>query len=151
MAIHLLRAGRIPWHTSSPDSTLVSFQVGWFQAEDGSVNVMNVPDGAETWFPANHHQQDKATYRLAISVPGEWYVVGPGSLASMSQEGGRTRYVYETNRPTTTTSAVLHIDKYEIVEMAPVDGVKPRVFYRKRPVMISSRSSPSARGATSSF
>ena len=122
---------RVEYHgTPVPsDSTLVSFQVGWFQAEDGSVNVMNVPDGAETWFPANDHPQDKATYRLAISVPGEWYVVGPGSLASVSQEGGRTRYVYEMNRPMTTTSAVLHIDKYEIVEMAPVDGVVPRVFY----------------------
>lgn len=90
---------------------------------------MNVPDGAETWFPSNDHPRDKATYRLAISVPGEWYVLGPGSLASASEEGERIRYVYEMDRTMTTTSAVLHIDSCEIAEMSSVDGVALRVFY----------------------
>jgi len=122
---------RVEYHGSPvpSDSTLVSFKVGWFQAEDGSVNVMNVPDGAETWFPANDHPRDKATYRLEISVPSDWHVLGPGSLTTSSEEGGSTRYVYDMDRPMTTTSAVFHIDKYEIAEMAPVDGVVPKVYY----------------------
>jgi aminopeptidase N len=122
---------RITYHGTpgSWSSSLVAFQVGWFRAEDGSVNVMNFPDGAETWFPSNDHPLDKATYRFEIAVPGEWFVLGPGSLVASLEDGGLTTYIYEMDAPMATTSAALQIDTYEIVSMPPVDGVEPRVYF----------------------
>jgi aminopeptidase N len=122
---------RITYHGApgSWSSSLVAFQVGWFRAEDGSVNVMNFPDGAETWFPSNDHPLDKATYRFEITVPEEWFVLGPGSLVASLEDGGLITYIYEMAAPMATTSAALHIDTYETVTMPPVGGVEPRAYF----------------------
>ena len=110
-------------------SQFVPWEVGWLQAEDGSVNVMNYPDGAETWFPVNDHQRDKATYDLEITVPSGWYVVGPGTLAASAEDGGRTRFVYTMVQPMASTSAGFHIDKYEIVTLSQPGGVEAKLYF----------------------
>lgn len=92
-------------------SQFVPWDAGWLQAEDGSVNVMNYPDGAGTWFPVNDHQWDKATYDFEIFVPSDLSVLAPGSLVAKSEEGGRTRFAYAMDRPMASPSAVFHMDE----------------------------------------
>jgi aminopeptidase N len=109
-------------------SQFVPWGAGWLQAEDGSVNVMDYPDGAETWFPVNDHQRDKATYDLGITVPSGWYVVGPGTLAASVEDEGSTRFVYTMGQPMASTSAGFHIDKYEIVALSQPGDVEAKLY-----------------------
>lgn len=122
---------RIIYHgTPEPvNSFLVPFDTGWFHTEQGTVNVMNVPDGAQSWFPANDHQSDKATFRLEVTVPAPWLVVAPGPLRETAEQDGRTRYVYEMNTPMSTQSAVLHIDNYQVERMLAANGVPLAIYY----------------------
>ena len=110
------------------ESQFVPFGVGWYQASDGSVNVMNYPDGAETWFPVNDHQRDKATYDFEVSVPIEWSVLAPGSLVAKSEQAGQSRFSYAMDQPMASTSAVLHIDRYEIVSLSPPGGLEAKLY-----------------------
>jgi aminopeptidase N len=109
-------------------SQFVPWEVGWLQAEEGSVNVMNYPDGAETWFPVNDHQRDKATYDLEITAPSGWYVVGPGTLAASVEDEGWTRFVYTMVHPLASTSAGFHIDQYEIVALSQPGDAEAKLY-----------------------
>lgn len=122
---------RITYH-GTPDpvgSFLVPFDTGWFHTKQGTVNVMNIPDGAESWFPANDHQSDKATFRFEVTVPAPWLVVAPGSLLESAEQDGRKRYIYEMNTPMSTQSAVLHIDNYQVETMSAANGVPLAIYF----------------------
>ena len=58
-------------YRGSPEPVFVGtdlFELGW--TTDGrDVFVASEPAGAATWFPANDHPTDKATFRFEITVP----------------------------------------------------------------------------------
>lgn len=56
---------------------------GWIATDDGVV-VAGQPHGAATWFPANDHPIDKASFTFHVSVPDRLQVVANGSLQSMA-------------------------------------------------------------------
>src|SRR5690606_38704193 len=65
--------------------------VGWITFEGGSF-VVGEPDGARTWFPANDHPSDKATFRFAVTVPAGVEVAATGVLVEqVPGEGPTTR------------------------------------------------------------
>ena len=41
---------------------------GWLRTTDGGF-ALGQPESASTWFPVNDHPRDKATYKLAMTVP----------------------------------------------------------------------------------
>lgn len=62
--------------------------IGWVAAKAGGVYVASEPVGAPSWFPTNDHPTDKARYRLAITVPDSYQVIGTG-VATGPEPGTR--------------------------------------------------------------
>ena len=102
--------------------------VGWFHSSNGAINVISEPNGAASWFPANDHPRDKATYTFDITVPHPWVVAAPGILRKMVDSPYQTQYVWEMDKPMASYLASINIDKY-ILETAPgPDGVTLRSY-----------------------
>lgn len=55
----------------------VPFGGGW-QQEGDTVYVIDEPDGAQSWFPANDHPRDAATFTITLSVPPGYDTVTSG-------------------------------------------------------------------------
>ena len=77
--------------TTTPGLPGVS--VGWIPGSWGAV-VMSQPDGASTWFPANDHPLDKATFRFRITVPSGYDVLANGVGGPVRSSGDRTTYAF---------------------------------------------------------
>lgn len=72
------------------------FGVGW-QTDGRDAYVVSEPAGAATWFPANDHPTDKATFRFEITVPEDLEVIANGLRVSTEADGDRATWVYETS------------------------------------------------------
>ena len=77
----------VPQTVVDPDE---SFE-GWVKTSDGAF-VVNEPQGAPGWFPANDDPNDKATYDFAITVPQGKVAIGNGRLLSSVTQGGKTTW-----------------------------------------------------------
>jgi aminopeptidase N len=104
-------------------------EAGWFHARSGAVNVIAEPDGASTWFPVNDHPLDKATYRFEVSVPEPWVVAATGILLATERERGRTRTVWEMDRPMASYLAAIQIDHYLVEQSEGPNGVVIRNYF----------------------
>jgi aminopeptidase N len=88
---------------------------GWFNVSE--------PDGATSWFPANDHPQDKATYTLNFTVnPGE-QVVTSGTRVFEEEDLDRFTVVYEMNAPIAPYLVALGIGEFDIIEHGNIGGV----------------------------
>lgn len=88
-------------------------EIGWLQ-RNGGILVVSQPVGAATWFPANDHPQDKATYTIRITVPRPYVAASNGLLAEVIEtETGRT-YVWEVINPMASYLATVAIDQFEV-------------------------------------
>lgn len=91
--------------------------VGWEELTDG-VLAANQPSGAPSWFPCNDLPAHKAPFRIAVTVPSGYRVVANGRLASRMPRAGRTTWAYEQPEPMAPYLAVIHVGRYELVELA---------------------------------
>ncbi|MER6750712.1 M1 family metallopeptidase [Streptomyces fungicidicus] len=114
-----VRYSGVPVTVTDPDGT----EGGWLRTADGAV-ALGQPRGSMTWFPGNHHPSDKATYRLAVTVPEGLRAVSHGEPAGEETEGGRTTYRWRTNEPTASHAATLAIGRYD-VDRATTGGGLP--------------------------
>lgn len=119
--------------TPEPDpTTSFVFTAGWI-ADGDDVYVASEPSGAATWFPGNDHPSDKATYRIAVTVPDHLVAVanglGVGPPEGEPVDGGRRRFVYEMNDPMATYLAAVHIGDLEISESEAPNGIPLRDVY----------------------
>lgn len=105
-------------------SYVLGIPVGWHHSEDGSINVINWPDGAGSWFPGNHHQSDLSTFRLDVSVPEPWVVVAPGEESIIHDVDSGNRHVFEVDVPMASVSAVIYVDDYDVIKTIGSDGVQ---------------------------
>jgi aminopeptidase N len=87
----------VPETVVDPDE---SFE-GWVKNSDGAF-VVNEPQGAPGWFPANDDPNDKATYDFAITVPEGKVALGNGRLVSALTEDGRTTWRWSEDSPMAT-------------------------------------------------
>jgi len=115
-------------HPVKTDSMPSPYQVGWSRGTSKAINVLSEPDGASTWFPANDHPLDKALYRFEITVPRPWVVAASGNLIETTQEGDKTRYVWEMDKPMASYLASVDIDHYRVEESAGPAGVRIRNY-----------------------
>ncbi len=76
------------------------------------------PNGAPSWFPANDHPSEKASYRIAVSTDSPYRVVANGQLVSRTAGASTTRWVYEQREPMATYLASVQIGQYELVDLA---------------------------------
>jgi aminopeptidase N len=84
----------VPQTVVDPDD---SFE-GWVKNSDGAF-VVNEPQGAPGWFPANDDPNDKATYDFAIRVPEGKVAIGNGVLRSSVTRRGKTTWRWREDSP----------------------------------------------------
>ncbi|MEU7858888.1 M1 family metallopeptidase [Nonomuraea sp. NPDC049141] len=87
---------------------------GFIPTPDGAF-VACEPDGAKTWYPANDHPADKASYDFTITVPE-----GVTALANGEQVGepttadGKTTFRWREKHPMVSYLATATIGKFEL-------------------------------------
>lgn len=86
---------------------------GWVTTSDGAV-VANEPDGASTWFPANDHPTDKATYRFSVRVPRGTTAVANGLLESRRSTRGHTTWVWDATDPMASYLATATVGDFDL-------------------------------------
>jgi aminopeptidase N len=96
---------------------------GWQYTDDGAF-VGDEPNAAHTWFPANDHPSDKATFTFAINVPSTKAVVANGDLVSRESSGGHTTYVWNETSPMATYLATINIGKWRFVDGRTAGGIR---------------------------
>jgi aminopeptidase N len=71
---------------------------GWIPTDDGAF-VVNEPQGAPTWFPANDSLKDFATFDFEVTVPAGRVVMSNGTLVSKTDGGGKTTWHWSESKP----------------------------------------------------
>jgi len=110
-------------------STPIDIEMGWSHSATGAINVWGEPNAASSWFPNNNHPRDKATYRFEITVPKPWVVAASGSLKATQENGDKTTFTWEMNKPMATYLASINIDKYELFTQGGPHGIGIRDYY----------------------
>jgi aminopeptidase N len=111
--------------------------VGWNRYIDDGIFSFNVPSGAQTWFPANDHPRDKATYRFHITVPKPYVAAANGLLQATNDHGAMTTYHWETTNPVASYLVTVNIAD-QVVETEhgpnglPIRNYFPRDFPPER-------------------
>ncbi len=92
--------------------------VGWQSKPWGSF-VVSEPTGAATWFPANDHPSDKATFTMAVTVDEGQTAVGPGPLLPFDG----TTFHFAPSDPLAPYLMSLVIGEFEVTETVGASGV----------------------------
>ncbi|MCK2213174.1 M1 family metallopeptidase [Actinomadura sp. ATCC 31491] len=89
---------------------------GFIPTADGAF-VAAEPDGAKTWFPANDHPADKATFDFAITVPAGVTALANGELTGRpATANGRTTWRWRERRQMVTYLATATLGRFELRE-----------------------------------
>jgi len=114
-------------YSFTPDGgrSVVGLPIGWRQS-DGRSYVLNEPDGARTWLPANDHPSDKATWRFDITVPPGVVAVANGELRRRGDDDGSWSWVQD--EPMSTYLVQLIVGDYEIVDGGSVPSGSGRMI-----------------------
>jgi hypothetical protein len=109
-----------------PDSS------GFLHTDDGALAV-GQPHGAATWYPANDHPSDKASYRFELTVPEDLEAVANGVLRRRHPAGaGKQTWTWVARDPMASYLAMIAIGEfdlraYETNGIAYWDAVDPRL------------------------
>jgi aminopeptidase N len=91
--------------------------IGWLAGPSGEQFVDAEPDAAHSWFPANDHPIDKATYSFAVTVPTGFVAAANGELTEVVEGEGTTTYHWSMDAPMASYLATVVIgDGWHIVE-----------------------------------
>ena len=85
--------------------------LGWEELSDGAL-VASQPIGAPSWYPCNDRPDDKASYRITVTVPAGYMVVANGTLVTHEVAASTTKWVYEQPAPTASYLATVQIGRY---------------------------------------
>ncbi len=100
--------------------------LGWYTEPFGTF-VIAEPTGAPTWFPSNDHPVDKATFRIAVTVPTDEVAVASGVLEGTSDNGdGTTTWRWVMSDPMTTYLASVVTGDFEIIEEPALGEIEVR-------------------------
>jgi Peptidase family M1 domain/Peptidase M1 N-terminal domain len=110
---------------------------GFMPTSDGAV-VAGEPHVAATWFPANDHPLDKATYTFRVKVPAGLKVVANGILRNTWTSKGWTTWRWEADDPmasylATATIGKFNLDSYRHAGMPFWDAVDPALYVVPKP------------------
>ena len=95
---------------------------GFIHTDDGAI-VIGEPHVAATWFPANDHPRDKATFTFHITVPAGVEALSNGKLVSQQTSGGKTTWNWNAVEPMTTYLAFMAIGQFD-VDAYSADGLQ---------------------------
>ncbi|MEU8245300.1 M1 family metallopeptidase [Nonomuraea sp. NPDC048916] len=96
---------------------------GFIPTADGAF-VACEPNGAKTWFPANDHPADKATFDFRITVPKGLTALANGEMAGKpTTSGGRTTFRWRESHPMATYLATATLGDFELREGTTPGGI----------------------------
>ncbi|MCI0709870.1 MAG: hypothetical protein L0154_06875 [Chloroflexi bacterium] len=107
-----------PLDTSGSDI----FTVG-LEHRDNSLAFANQPDGARTWFPANDHPRDRATFTFRITTRQGLTAVANG----VPTQSGDV-FVWQMSYPMATYLATIAIGDYALLEDVSASGIPVRNY-----------------------
>ena len=110
---------------------------GFIHTDDGAL-VVGQPHVADTWFPANDHPVDRASYKFRITVPSGLEVAANGRLDGTSTRSGWTTWRWNARAPMATYLAgmaigELAIDSYRADGIRYWDAIDPDIIPRTTP------------------
>ncbi|MEU6217773.1 M1 family metallopeptidase [Streptomyces sp. NPDC047022] len=108
-----------PKPVTDPDGSLD----GWIPTDDGAF-VANEPQGAMTWFPANSHPVDKASYDITITVPKGRTAVSGGVLVAQRTTGGHTTFHWRQTEPMAAYLATATVGRFQVEQYTTRDGIQ---------------------------
>ena len=73
-------------------------ELGFLPTEDGAI-VQGEPHVAATWFPANDHPRDKASFTFHITIPTGLEAIANGVLVSQQPNGASTTWNWNAVEP----------------------------------------------------
>ncbi len=88
-------------------------QVGFLSTPDGAIAI-GEPEVAASWFPANDHPRDKASYTITIAAPQELAALSNGVLTSKVSAGGFTTWTWTESAPMASYLATVVIGRYRV-------------------------------------
>ena len=95
--------------------------LGFLPSEDGAI-VQGEPHVAASWFPANDHPRDKASFTFHISVPAGLEAIANGVLTGQQTTGGWSTFDWNAVEPMSPYLAMMAIDDFEVRDYA-ADGI----------------------------
>lgn len=98
---------------------------GWLRTKDGAV-ALGQPESASTWFPVNDHPSDKATFKLAMTVPTGLQVISNGVPGAQQVADGWTTWHWTESAPMASYLSTVAIGRFR-VSTSTHDG-KPMVI-----------------------
>ncbi|WP_374684349.1 M1 family metallopeptidase [Streptomyces sp. ODS05-4] len=104
---------------------------GWLRTADGAV-ALGQPAGSATWFPGSHHPSDKATYRVAVTVPKGLAAVSNGEPGERRTGGDRTTHTWRTSQPMASYLATLAVGRYRTTDTRTPAGLPVHSAVRGR-------------------
>jgi aminopeptidase N len=108
------------------------FGAGWV-IDGRDVYVVSEPAGAASWFPANDHPTDKATFRFELTVPADLVAVANGvRVEERTEPDGRRTSVWEANDPMATYLASIVVGDLVLEERIGPTGLRLRDAYVRR-------------------
>ncbi|GAA2238195.1 M1 family metallopeptidase [Streptomyces nogalater] len=108
-----------PKPVTDPDGS----EDGWIPTDDGAF-VAGEPQGAMTWFPANGHPADKASYDFTLTVPRGHTAVANGVLLGQRTAHGRTTFRWRQAEPMAAYLATATVGKFRTERYTTRDGVQ---------------------------
>ena len=84
-------------------------ELGFLPTEDGAI-VQGEPHVAATWFPANDHPRDKASFAFHITIPTGLEAIANGVLVSEEPNGAWTTWNWNAAEPMVPYLAMMVID-----------------------------------------
>jgi aminopeptidase N len=109
----------ISYHgTPAPmQSAALPLEIGWLVGPGGEQFVVAEPDAAHSWFPANDHPMDKATFSFSVTVPAGFMGAANGELIEIAESDTTTTYRWSMDAPMAPYLATVVIgDGWQIVE-----------------------------------
>jgi aminopeptidase N len=100
---------------------------GWLRLKPG-VFVIGEPAGAMTWFPANNHPADKASYRFIVTVAKPYVVAANGVLTSERDNGATRTYTWAETKPMASYLATLAIAPFVVMAEQGPGGLPIRHY-----------------------
>jgi aminopeptidase N len=120
----------VAYHGVPGDGRLPTWDLplGWIRTAGGSF-TMDEPNGAHTWFPANDHPSDKATFTFHVTVPSGTVAVANGTLDSTTTTGGKDTWSWSAAEPMATYLAVVAVGDYRFTVDVGPEGLPVRHAY----------------------
>jgi aminopeptidase N len=100
---------------------------GWIYTGDG-VFVGCEPNAASTWYPANDHPADKASFTISVTVPNGLTAAANGRLVRQRTHGATTTFRYEQPAQMATYLATVDIGRFDVQRTRTPGGVENLVF-----------------------